>query len=292
MITAMTIRPAELSDAISITRIYNQGIEDRGATFETAARRIQDIQARIADAAYPLLVATQASGEVLGWAGLSPYRERACYAGIAEFSIYVAHGARGRGMGRQLLMSLIEVARTKGFWKLVSRIFPFNIASRAVCRACGFREVGFYEKHAQLDGRWLDVVIVERRLIDAPVGIAPSVHYSTASQLEWRVDASGAKFWGVALEKTSFTRFECEPGSRFPAHEHASEQITHVLSGTLYFDIDDQTYRVRAGDVIAIPGHVVHAVYTLSEPCVAVDAWSPVMPRYRDISPSVSEDIS
>ena len=99
---------------------------------------------------------------MLGWAGLSAYRPRACYEGIAEFSIYLDRDARGRGVGRQLLTSLIDAARDRGYWKLVSRVFPFNTASRALCRACGFREVGVYEKHGCLDGQWMDAVIVER----------------------------------------------------------------------------------------------------------------------------------
>jgi phosphinothricin acetyltransferase len=98
----------------------------------------------------------------VGWAGLGEYRPRQCYAGIAEFSIYLAPEARRRGTGTILLQALIDAARDRGFWKLVSRVFPFNTASRALCRTCGFREVGVYERHAQLDGKWLDAVIVER----------------------------------------------------------------------------------------------------------------------------------
>lgn len=161
----ITIRQAAITDAATITAIYNQGIADRGATFETMPRTIPDLVERLADQdRYPVLVATAADGHVLGWAGLGGYRARECYAGIAEFSIYLDRDARGQGVGRQLLNALVEVAAARGFWKLVSRIFPFNAASRALCRTCGFREVGLYEKHAQLDGRWLDVVIVERSL--------------------------------------------------------------------------------------------------------------------------------
>ena len=160
-----TIRPATADDATAITEIYNQGIAERGATFESAPRRVAELLVRIEDQArYPLLVATGDDGRVLGWAGLSSYRPRDCYAGIAEFSIYLDRAARGQGVGRELLNALIALAAARGFHKLVSRIFPFNAASRALTRACGFREVGVYEKHAQLDGRWLDVVIVERRL--------------------------------------------------------------------------------------------------------------------------------
>lgn len=156
------IRPAVPADAPAVTAIYNQGIAARGATFETRPRELAEIAARIDDGArHPLLVAVE-HGEVLGWAGLSEYRPRACYAGIAEFSVYVDARARGRGLGKQLLARLVDAARERGAWKLVSRVFPFNHASRGACRAAGFREVGTYEKHALLDGQWLDVVIVER----------------------------------------------------------------------------------------------------------------------------------
>ena len=158
----MTIRPAAVEDARRITEIYNQGIADRGATFETEPRTVDSMRTRIEEAdRFPLLVAED-EGRVIGWAGLSGYRARACYAGIAEFSIYLDRDSRGRGVGRQLLEAIVVTARERGYWKLLSRVFPFNTASRALCRACGFREVGVYEKHGQLDGQWLDVVIVER----------------------------------------------------------------------------------------------------------------------------------
>ena len=157
------IRLAEPGDAAAIASIYNQGIHERGATFETRPRTDTDMLDRFQGDAtrFPILVAEEA-GAILGWAGLSSYRARECYAGIAEFSIYLDRTARGRGLGRLLLAALIDTARDRGYWKLVSRIFPFNTASRALCRACGFREVGVYEKHGRLDGRWVDVVIVER----------------------------------------------------------------------------------------------------------------------------------
>ena len=159
----ITIRSAVAADAECITVIYNQGIAERGSTFETEPRRVEDLLQRIADTEqYPLLVAENAAGDVVGWAGLSGYRPRACYAGIGEFSIYLDRAARGQGIGHALLNALIDTARGRGYWKLVSRVFSFNDASRALCRACGFREVGIYENHGRLDGRWLDVVIVER----------------------------------------------------------------------------------------------------------------------------------
>lgn len=157
------IRTARPEDAAAIAEIYNHGILGRLATFETRLRTPGELAERIATAAgWPLLVAEDDEGQVLGWAGLSAYRPRECYAGIGDFSIYLAPAARGQGLGTVLLQALVDAARERGFWKLVSRIFPENAASRALCRRCGFREVGTYEKHGRLDGRWRDVVIVER----------------------------------------------------------------------------------------------------------------------------------
>ena len=156
------IRLATRSDAAAIAAVYNQGIAGRAATFETSPRSTADIEGWFQNAdRYPTLVVEQ-GGAVAGWANLSAYRPRACYAGIAEFSIYVDSPAQGQGLGHRLLEALVDAARERGYWKLVSRIFPFNTASLALCRRCGFREVGVYEKHGRLDGQWLDVVIVER----------------------------------------------------------------------------------------------------------------------------------
>lgn len=117
----ISIRAARATDAAAIAGIYNQGIEDRGATFETQLRTADDIAPTLSETAnFPTLVAIDGDA-VVGWAGLSVYRARACYAGIAEFSIYLDRTARGRGVGRQLLTSLIDVARDRGYWKLVSR---------------------------------------------------------------------------------------------------------------------------------------------------------------------------
>ena len=174
MTQPVSIRGALAADAPTIAAIYNQGIAARSATFETEPRTIESLLPRVADTRYPLRVATDADGRVIGWAGLSSYRPRACYAGIAEFSVYIDAAARGQGVGRVLLSDLIDAARAAGFWKVLSRVFPFNTASLALCRACGFREVGRYEKHGQLDGQWLDVVIVERLIPENFAGAAGS----------------------------------------------------------------------------------------------------------------------
>jgi L-amino acid N-acyltransferase YncA len=160
---AIRVRPATRDDAGAITRIYNEGIRGRGATFETRERAVSDILPWFDDPRFPILVATE-GGDVVGWAAASSYRARACYAGIAEYSIYVATSHHGRGVGRALMPVFLDALDEAGFWKVLSRLFPENAASRALCARFGFREVGVYEKHAQLDGAWRDVVIVERLL--------------------------------------------------------------------------------------------------------------------------------
>jgi L-amino acid N-acyltransferase YncA len=157
----MTIRPATEADAPAIADIYNQGIRTRQATFDTNERTAQDIRTWLEDKMHPLLVAEQ-GGAVLGWIHASSYRSRACYSGVAEFSVYVSEKARGQGVGDVLMTSFITACESVGIWKILSRIFPENLASRKLCKRHSFREVGTYEKHAKLEGLWRDVVIVER----------------------------------------------------------------------------------------------------------------------------------
>jgi phosphinothricin acetyltransferase len=154
-------RPATARDADDIARIYNQGILDRLGTFETRERTVDDVRGWF-DGVHPIVVVENASGAVDAFASTSEYRARECYAGIAEFSIYVSREARGRGAGHVGMTALIDAARHAGFWKLVSRVFVENAASRRLLAAVGFREVGVYVRHARLDGAWRDVVIVER----------------------------------------------------------------------------------------------------------------------------------
>ncbi len=160
---SIAVRAAHISDAAEIARIYNQGIERRIATFETRPRTPAEIETWFGDPRHPLLVA-EVETSIGGWISASTYRARECYAGIAEFSVYIATEQQGKGVGSRLMEAFISECEAVGLWKLVSRIFPENTASRALCQKFGFREVGVYEKHAKLDGVWRDVVIVERLL--------------------------------------------------------------------------------------------------------------------------------
>jgi L-amino acid N-acyltransferase YncA len=159
----MKPRAATPSDAPAIARIYNEGIDDRVATFETRHRTAEDVVQWL-DGRYPVVVVEDDDGELIAFAATSTYRPRDCYAGIAEFSVYAARAARARGAGRAAMEALFVAARAAGFWKLVSRVFVENAASRSLLRVTGFREVGVYERHGQLEGVWRDVVIVEKLL--------------------------------------------------------------------------------------------------------------------------------
>jgi len=161
----LLVRQATAADAAAIARIHNEGIEDRIATFETEPRTAAHVAAALSDKGdrYPTMVVVRA-GEVVAWAGAGPYRDRAAYAGVAEHSVYVARGARGVGAGRAALDGLCRAYAERGFWKIVSRIFPENVASLALHERCGFRVVGVYRRHGRLDGAWRDCVIVERLL--------------------------------------------------------------------------------------------------------------------------------
>src|SRR6478672_6044641 len=153
-------RAAVASDAAAITRIYNQGIEEGTATFETRPRTEADICAWFGQR-FPVVV-VEADCEVVAFASTSEYRPRECYAGIADFSVYVDRAQRGQGIGKIAMEALFGAARAAGFWKLVSRVFVENLQSRALLEDVGFREVGIYQRHAQIRGVWKDVVIVER----------------------------------------------------------------------------------------------------------------------------------
>jgi L-amino acid N-acyltransferase YncA len=163
------IRPARHDDATAIAAIYNEGIADRVATFETRPRAPGEIAAWLDDG-LPFLVAGPDDATVLGFARVSPYSDRCVYSGVGEHGVYVARSARGRGLGRLLLGGLCDAAEAAGLYKLTSRLFTDNAASRAAHVAAGFEEVGIQRRHGRLDGEWKDCVLVERLLGEAALG--------------------------------------------------------------------------------------------------------------------------
>jgi L-amino acid N-acyltransferase YncA len=165
---SLTVRPAAAPDTAAVARIYNEGIVDRLATFETRERSPGEVAAWLGSR-LPFLVAER-DGEIVAFARVSPYSDRCVYDGVGEHGVYVARAARGAGVGGVLLEALCAAAADQGFYKLTSRVFTDNEASRAVHLAAGFEEVGVQRRHGRLDGVWKDCVLVERLLGDAATG--------------------------------------------------------------------------------------------------------------------------
>jgi len=155
-------RTARREDAAEIARIYNEGIEDRVATFETELRGEKDVLRWFEEER--TMVVVEQNGRVSAFATAFSYRPRRCYDGVREFSVYVSRDSRGKGLGAIALKALFAAARSRGDWKLLSRVFPENQPSLKLLKSHGFREVGTYIRHARLDGQWRDVVIVEKLL--------------------------------------------------------------------------------------------------------------------------------
>jgi L-amino acid N-acyltransferase YncA len=163
---ATSLRPAVPADAPALAAIYNEGIAEREATFETRERSVDEAAAWIAEG-LPFVVAEDDDGGIAGFARVSAYSDRCVYTGVGEHGVYVASAARGRGLGRALLAALCDAAERAGYYKLTSRVFASNAASRALHVAAGFEEVGIQRRHGRLDGEWRDCVLVERLLGEA-----------------------------------------------------------------------------------------------------------------------------
>ena len=183
------VRPATAADAAAICRIYNQGIEDRVATLETELRTPEERAAWLAGKSprHPVIVAetiaadaepgtisnrppTESAGRadpaatVIGWGSLNVFNPREAYRFVADFSMYVERTWRGRGVGRVVLETLIELAHAHGFHKLVLSAFPFNAPGMALYEKLGFRTVGIYREQGLLDGKWVDTIVMEKLL--------------------------------------------------------------------------------------------------------------------------------
>ena len=163
--SAIVLRPATAADAAAVCRIYNQGIEDRLATLETELRtpdeRRQWLAAR--GPRHPVFVA-ETDEMVVGWSSLNVYNPRPAYQYVADFSIYIERGWRGKGVGRRLLEHLIEQARALGYHKMMLSAFPFNASGVALYERMGFTRAGVFHEMGQLDGRWVDTLVMEKLL--------------------------------------------------------------------------------------------------------------------------------
>lgn len=154
----MIVRDLRPDDWPAVRAIYEDGIRS-GATFETEAPGWEAW-----DAAHPdLRLVAERGREILGWAALTPSSDRCCYRGVGDVSVYVGEGARGSGVGRLLLETLVERSEQAGYWTLNAGLFPENEASLRLHQSCGFRLIGVRERLGELDGVWRDTIWLERR---------------------------------------------------------------------------------------------------------------------------------
>jgi len=154
------IEPMAAGDWEQVRAIYEEGIRSGNATFETSAPDWE--QWDKAHLPFGRLVA-RSQGAVGGWAALSSVSARKAYAGVAEASVYVSEKAQGKGVGTALQQELTRQSEAHGIWTLQAVVFAENTASLALLKKCGFREVGRRERIGQLDGRWRDTILLERR---------------------------------------------------------------------------------------------------------------------------------
>jgi phosphinothricin acetyltransferase len=156
---AVSLRELRPEDWPAVRAIYEEGIREGDATFETEPPSWERW-----NAAHPgLRLVAERDGSVVGWAALSPASSRHCYRGVGEVSVYVTARARGVGLGRELLATLVERSERAGYWTLTAGVFPENVASLRLHKACGFREVGVRERIGESGGVWRDVIWLERR---------------------------------------------------------------------------------------------------------------------------------
>ena len=157
----IVIESMQSQDWEAVRRIYIEGIATVNATFEQNAPDWEQWNA--AHLKHSRLVAKDNDGTIIGWAALTPVSGRCVYAGVGEVSVYVSEQARGKGLGKLLLQKLIEESEANNIWTLQAGIFPENIASVKLHKSCGFRILGTRERIGQMNSRWRDTVLLERR---------------------------------------------------------------------------------------------------------------------------------
>jgi L-amino acid N-acyltransferase YncA len=169
----VTVVPMRAEHADRVLAIYQLGIDEGNATFETTAPTWDAFDAsHLPDHRFVALDHTDdtegGAGTVLGWVAAVPVSDRCAYAGVVEHSVYVHPDARGRGIGRALLQGLIESTERARIWTIQSGVFPENTAILTLHAACGFRAVGTRERLGRHHGAWRDVVLLERRSPPSP----------------------------------------------------------------------------------------------------------------------------
>ncbi|WP_086828176.1 GNAT family N-acetyltransferase [Streptomyces sp. NRRL B-24572] len=161
MSATVTLTPLTVEHATEVLAIYQAGIDEGNATFETTVPAWEAFDA--AKLPEHRFVALDETGRVLGWVAATKVSDRCAYAGVVEHSVYVHPGARGRGVASMLLKALVDSTEAAGIWTIQAGIFPENAASLAVHEQAGFRVIGTRERIGRHHGVWRDTVLVERR---------------------------------------------------------------------------------------------------------------------------------
>ncbi|MCC5466951.1 arsinothricin resistance N-acetyltransferase ArsN1 family A [Pelosinus baikalensis] len=162
------IRIASLSDIGQITEIYNQGIQDRIATLETNTKSVEEMVEwlRSRSSRHKVLVIEDTENTIKGWASLNVFNARECYRGVADLSIYIKREERNKRLGKHLLLALIQVAKEEEFYKMVLTTLAVNRTGHKLYHSLGFTKVGTYVKQGMLDGKWIDVHVMEKFLLE------------------------------------------------------------------------------------------------------------------------------
>lgn len=164
---SQSLRLANLSDIPQITKIYNEGIEDKIATLETRLRTEEDMVEWLIsrDEKHSVVVVEDELGITVGWASINVFNSRCCYSGVADISIYIQRDMRGKGLGGKLIKYLVQTAMEQGFHKLVLSTFQLNEPGKKLYKSAGFREVGTYMNQGILDGKFVNITIMEKLLV-------------------------------------------------------------------------------------------------------------------------------
>ena len=164
--STLTIREATSDDAEAIRLIYNHEVENETSTMDLVSRTLETQREWIAarSGAFCAVVAVDSSGTVLGFGSLSEYKDRSGYRSTVENSVYVRRDVARRGIGKQILLHLIETATVSGFHSVIARIEAQSLASRGLHSSCGFELVGIEKQVARKFGKWLDIAVMQKSL--------------------------------------------------------------------------------------------------------------------------------
>jgi len=222
-------------------------------------------------------IAAKIESKVVGCIALEPYVRSALLRSLA-----VAPDCRGRSLGRNLCATMVSHARLLG----VEQLYLLTTDAERYFASLGFKGIERSEAPAQIQATAQFRSLCPKSAVCMARDISAEVIHASTGLLRLRPDVPGARMWAVSLQHTMLTYFEVNPRCRFEAHSHESEQITMVLSGELFFEVQGVVHRIKPGEAIAIPSSVPHAVWTEALAVTAIDAWSPVMRKYESTNPS------